>query len=63
MSRQDDIVMRHVGTCVESVTFVVVLLISTACAAGPQYRGHCGHLFAGGFWMGLWEGLISPSGS
>lgn len=37
---------------------VAVLILSTACAAGPnEYTGGAA---AAGFWLGLWHGLISP---
>jgi hypothetical protein len=39
---------------------VAALLLLTACAAGPNAAVHLGAGQPAGFWLGLWQGLISP---
>jgi len=39
---------------------VGALVLLTACAAGPNAAAHLGSGQPAGFWLGLWQGLISP---
>lgn len=50
--------MRKTRTCVLLVVVLAVLMLS-ACAAGPNEMVDTGPDPAG-FWLGLWQGLISP---
>lgn len=43
-----------------AVVAAAVLLLLTACAAGPNAAAHLGAGQPAGFWLGLWQGLISP---
>ena len=38
----------------------VVVLALAACAAGPNTAAGVGDPDVAGFWLGLWQGLISP---
>jgi hypothetical protein len=37
-----------------------ILILVTACAAGPNDVAEVGETDLAGFWLGLWHGLISP---
>ena len=50
--------MRKARTCFVLVAALAVLMLS-ACAAGPNEMVDTGTDPAG-FWLGLWQGLISP---
>jgi hypothetical protein len=50
--------MRQARTCVVLIGVLAVLMLS-ACAAGPNEMVDTGPDPAG-FWLGLWQGLISP---
>jgi hypothetical protein len=50
--------MLKARTCVVLVVVLAVLVLS-ACAAGPNEMVDTGPDPAG-FWLGLWQGLISP---
>jgi hypothetical protein len=39
---------------------VTAVLVVTACAAGPNTIAQANQPDAAGFWLGLWQGLISP---
>ena len=41
-------------------TTLFVLLVSTACAAGPNSAAQSYTGDPAGFWQGLWQGFISP---
>jgi hypothetical protein len=42
-----------------ALLFAAVLILA-ACAAGPNPVAQAQHPDAAGFWLGLWQGLISP---
>jgi len=48
---------RHATYAVLTVAAVLVL---AACAAGPNPIAQANQPDAAGFWLGLWQGLISP---
>ncbi len=50
--------MRKARTCVVLVG-VLAVLMSSGCAAGPNEMVDTGPDPAG-FWLGWWQGLISP---
>jgi hypothetical protein len=50
--------MQERLVCLGSTTVLAILLLS-ACAAGPNAMVDTGQDPAG-FWLGLWQGLISP---
>jgi hypothetical protein len=52
--------MRHARTRVLAVTSLVLLVVSTAWAAGPNTAATADTGSLAGFWLGIWQGLISP---
>jgi hypothetical protein len=47
-------------TCRAALLIVVAGLVLAACAAGPNDVATTGTQHLAGFWLGLWQGLISP---
>ena len=45
---------------VAAAGLVGVALLMAACAPGPNYAAEAGGADPAGFWLGLWQGLISP---
>ena len=43
-----------------AAVMVAVVLVLAACAAGANTVAQANHPDAAGFWLGLWQGLISP---
>ncbi len=43
-----------------AVLLVIVLILATGCAAGPNELADPGNPEQAGFWLGLWHGFISP---
>ena len=43
-----------------AVVIVAAVLVLAACAAGPNTIAQANQPDAAGFWLGLWQGLISP---
>lgn len=42
------------------VVLVSLVLVLAGCAAGPNNVAHVQTTEVAGFWLGLWQGLISP---
>ena len=45
---------------VRAAVMVAAVLVLAACAAGANTVAHANQPDAAGFWLGLWQGLISP---
>jgi hypothetical protein len=45
---------------VATAILVAVVLVLTACAAGPNTAAQTDTGQLAGFWLGLWQGVISP---
>ncbi len=43
-----------------AVLVVGLAVVATGCAPGPNYAAQAGGGDPAGFWLGLWQGLISP---
>ena len=43
-----------------AAVMVAAVLVLAACAAGANTVAHANQPDAAGFWLGLWQGLISP---
>ena len=43
-----------------AAVIVAAVLVLAACAAGANTVAHANQPDAAGFWLGLWQGLISP---
>jgi hypothetical protein len=43
-----------------AAVMIAAVLVLAACAAGANTVAHANQPDAAGFWLGLWQGLISP---